>query len=101
MPGGRVGAGEFGHVGRGIVGALLFLSPFLRGEAKKHQNIRLSFTSTQRPPLTCCTWVMVLARWSVLENFVGGELKMSRNFSPDSSESSIFCPVRSLPALSA
>lgn len=69
--------------------------------AREHQNIRLSFTSTQRPPLTCCTWVMVLARWSVLENLVGGELKMSRNFSPDSSESNIFWPVRSLPALFA
>src|SRR5204862_255020 len=43
----------------------------------------------------------VLARWSVLENFVGGELKMSTNLSPDSSASSIFWPVRSLPAFCA
>jgi len=62
------------------------------------QNIKPSLISTQRPFLTCWTWVMVLARWSVLENLVGGELKMSRNFSPDSSESIIFWPVRSLPA---
>jgi hypothetical protein len=26
------------------------------------QNDRLSFTSTQRPFLICCTWVTVLAR---------------------------------------
>ena len=50
------------------------------------QNIKLSFTSAQRPCWICCTWVMVLARWSVLENLVGGELKMSLNFAPDSSE---------------
>jgi hypothetical protein len=41
------------------------------------QNIRLSLTNTQRPFWTCCTWVMVLARWLVFENLVGGELKMS------------------------
>src|SRR4051812_32330197 len=78
--------------------------PALEGLSRagsQDQNIRLSFTSSQRPPLTCCTWVMVLARWSVLENLVGGELKMSRNFSPDSSASIIFWPVRSLPALLA
>src|SRR6478752_8167932 len=68
---------------------------------ESRQNIRLSFTSTQRPFLICWIWVMVLARWSVLENLVGGELKMSRNLSPDSSASSIFWPVRSLPALLA
>src|SRR6185437_2921144 len=73
--------------------------PFLSG--RSHQNIRLSFTRTQRPFLICCTWVMVLARSSVLENLVGGELKMSRYLSPDSSASSIFWPVRSLPALLA
>ena len=55
--------------------------------------------NTQRPFLTCCTWVMVLARWLVLENTVGGDEKMSWNLSPDSSASSIFWPVRSLPAL--
>src|SRR5205807_6941471 len=65
------------------------------------QNIRPSLTSTQRPFLICWTWVIVLARWSVLENLVGGELKISRNLSPDSSASIIFWPVRSLPALLA
>ena len=65
------------------------------------QNIRPSFTSTQRPFLICCTWVMVVARWLVFEKMVGGELKISRNLSPDSSASSIFWPVRSLPALLA
>ena len=35
------------------------------------QNDRLSFTSTQRPFLTCCTWVTVLARWLVLEKIDG------------------------------
>ena len=37
----------------------------------------------------------------VIYGTVGGDEKMSRNLSPDSSESSIFWPVRSLPAFSA
>src|SRR5437867_5730788 len=65
------------------------------------QNIRLSFISTQRPFLICCTCVTVVARWLVLENLVGGELKISWKISPDSSASSIFWPVRSLPTLLA
>ena len=64
------------------------------------QNDRPSFISTQRPFWICCTWVIVVARWLVLEKTVGGELKMSRNSFPDSSASSIFWPVSSLPASS-
>ena len=65
------------------------------------QNDRLSFTSTQRPFLICWTWVTVEARWLVLEKIDGGEEKMSWNGTLDSSEASIFWPVRSLPAFSA
>ena len=92
----RLSADGFSRQRKGLRGIRAALRLF-----DHRQNIRLSFTSTQRPFLTCCTWVMVLARWSVLENLVGGELKMSLNLSPDSSESSIFWPVRSLPALLA
>ena len=85
--------------------AIVSRSPYVvspcRWERALPQNIRPSLTSTQRPFLICWTWVIVLARWSVLENLVGGELKMSRNLSPDSSASIIFWPVRSLPALLA
>ena len=77
------------------------LKPDGRWSEALRQNIKLSFTSTQRPLLICWTWVIVLARWLVFEKTVGGELKMSMNLSPDSSASSIFCPVRSLPALFA
>src|SRR5712691_8775907 len=72
-----------------------------RARGIRRQNIRLSFISTQRPFLICWTCVAVLARWLVFENLVGGELKISWKVSPDSSASSIFWPVRSLPALFA
>src|SRR4051812_23276792 len=66
---------------------------------RRPQNDRLSFTSTQRPFLICWTCVTVEARWLVFEKIEGGEAKMSWNGSPDSSASSTFWPVRSLPAL--
>src|SRR5262249_4209446 len=75
--------------------------PSFVGASGNPQNIRPSLTRTQRPFLTCCTCVMVVARWLVFENIVGGELKISWNLSPDSSASSIFWPEKSLPALLA